>query len=166
MRRHRERGQSLVEFAIVLPLFMFMLIGIFDFGRVVWSTNTLQAAAREAARFAIVHGGSATTACPVGPHSADQVTPVASPSCPYPSDSTQAIKDVAIANAGAAGGPVTVTVCYGAGCSGDTNAVGATNVRSTPITVVVSTTVNLVTPALLGMSSFPLTASTTMLVNH
>lgn len=166
MKRRRERGQSLVEFSIVLPVFMVLLMGVLDFGRVIWATNTLQAAAREAARFAIVHGGSPTTPCPVGPHSPDQVTPVADASCPYPSDSTQSIKDVAIANATAAGGPVTVTVCYGAGCTGDTNAAGATNVRGTPVTVTVSTTVSLVTPALLGMSAFPLGATTTMLVNH
>jgi Flp pilus assembly protein TadG len=163
----RERGQTLVEFAIVLPMFMVLLMGVLDFGRVVWTTNTLQAAAREAARFAIVHGGSATTACPVGPADLPTtVVPAASSSCPYPSPSTQAIKDTATAFATGAGGAITVTVCYGAGCSGDTNVSGATDKRGTPVTVVVSTTVNLVTPALLGITSTPLSATTTMLVNH
>jgi Flp pilus assembly protein TadG len=166
MRRRRERGQGLVEFAVVLPVFMVLLLGVVDFGRVVWTTNILQAATREAARFAIVHGGAATTACPVGPRSPETVVPAASASCPYPSDSTQSIKDLALGYATGAGGALTVTVCYGTGCSGDANAAGATNARGTPVTVSITTTVNLVTPSLLGMSAFPLSASTTMLVNH
>jgi hypothetical protein len=59
-----------------------------------------------------------------------------------------------------------VTVCYGTGCSGNTDAVGANNTRGTPITVVVSSTVGLVVPSLLGRSSFSLSGNSTMVVNH
>ena len=54
MNRHRQRGQSLVEVALVLPILVLILLGVFDFGRSVFAFNTVANAAREAARVAIV----------------------------------------------------------------------------------------------------------------
>ena len=51
----RTRGQALVEFALVIPLFLVLLVGIFDLGRAVFAFNTLTNAAREGARIAIVN---------------------------------------------------------------------------------------------------------------
>jgi hypothetical protein len=164
--RRRTRGQALVEFALVLPIFLAMLLGIVDLGRVIWANNALAGAAREAARFAIVHGGSASTACPVGPPGADTQIPMPSPTCPYPSPSKQAIKDLARGYALAGGSNIVVSVCYGEGCSGDTDAADATNARGTPITVRITSQIRLTTPALLGMTSFGVAASSTMVVNH
>lgn len=53
--RHRQRGQGLVEIALVLPLLLLIFMGIFDFGRAVFAYNTATNAAREAARLAIVN---------------------------------------------------------------------------------------------------------------
>lgn len=58
-RRHGSRGQSLVEFALILPIFVLILVGILDFGRAVYAFNTLNNAAREGARLAIVDQTSA-----------------------------------------------------------------------------------------------------------
>ena len=61
MRARRERrgrpstGQSLVEFALVLPVFILTLVALFDLGRAVFAYNTLTNAAREGARLAIVN---------------------------------------------------------------------------------------------------------------
>lgn len=49
-----ERGQDLVEFALVLPLLVLLFFGIIEFGRVIFTYNTLANAAREGARFGIV----------------------------------------------------------------------------------------------------------------
>jgi Flp pilus assembly protein TadG len=49
-RRDRTRGQALVEFALVLPMFAMVLFGIIDLGRYVFSLNSMNEAAREAAR--------------------------------------------------------------------------------------------------------------------
>lgn len=49
-----ERGQDLVEFALVLPLLVLLFFGIIEFGRAVFTYNTLANAAREGARFGIV----------------------------------------------------------------------------------------------------------------
>ena len=53
-----ERAQSLVEFALVLPIFLLLVTGILDVARAVWQENTLAYAAREGTRYAIVHGAS------------------------------------------------------------------------------------------------------------
>jgi Flp pilus assembly protein TadG len=53
-----ERAQALVEFALVLPIFLLLVTGIFDVGRAVWQENTLAYAAREGTRYAIVHGAA------------------------------------------------------------------------------------------------------------
>src|SRR6476469_138889 len=50
----RSRGQALVEFALVFPILMVMLIAIFDLGRAVFAYNDITNAAREGARLAIV----------------------------------------------------------------------------------------------------------------
>jgi len=44
-----RRGQALVEFALVLPLLLMLLLGVADFGRVFSTSITLEAAARDAA---------------------------------------------------------------------------------------------------------------------
>ncbi len=49
------RGQSLVEFALVLPIFIFLALMVFDLGRVVYYSSTVHNAAREAARYGIVN---------------------------------------------------------------------------------------------------------------
>jgi PKD repeat protein len=48
-RRRRSRGQSLVEFAIILPIMFVFLAAIIDLGRVFYATVTLNNAAREGA---------------------------------------------------------------------------------------------------------------------
>jgi len=53
-RRRSRRGQTLVEFALILPIFILLLVGIFDFGRAVYAYNTISNASREAVRLGIV----------------------------------------------------------------------------------------------------------------
>jgi len=53
-RRPDRRGQAAVEFALVLPLLVLMMVGIFDLGRGVYAWSTLNNAAREGARQGIV----------------------------------------------------------------------------------------------------------------
>jgi Flp pilus assembly protein TadG len=49
------RGQALVEFALVIPIFLLLMVALFDMGRAVFAYNTLTNAAREGARIAIVN---------------------------------------------------------------------------------------------------------------
>lgn len=49
----------MVEFAIVFALiFVPLVFGIIEFGRVTWAKNMVTSAAREGVRFAVVHGSS------------------------------------------------------------------------------------------------------------
>lgn len=52
--RQDSRGQAMVEFALVVTIFVLVLVGLFDVGRAVFAFNTVNNAAREAARLAIV----------------------------------------------------------------------------------------------------------------
>lgn len=49
-----RRGQSLVEFALVVPLLLLMLVGIIEFGRAWNISQTVTFAARQGARVAAV----------------------------------------------------------------------------------------------------------------
>lgn len=53
--RRRSRGQALVEFALVVPLFILVVVGIFEGARAIYTYNALSNAAREAVREAVVH---------------------------------------------------------------------------------------------------------------
>jgi hypothetical protein len=168
--RRSQEGQGLLEFALVLPVFLALLLGTVDIGRGIWANNTVANAAREAARYAAVRGGSKLNACVVGPTLlAPGDIPAAGPACPIPSPSKQGIKNVAIGYLAAAGTNVVVTVCYGTPCSGDTDATlpkPATNARGTAVTVVVSSQVPMLVGGFLGLGTINVSSTSTMLVNH
>ena len=49
-----QRGAAAVEFALVFPIFLVLLFGTFEFGRLVYLWNTVQEVSRSAARQAVV----------------------------------------------------------------------------------------------------------------
>lgn len=49
-------GATMVEFAFGFLLFLVLVLGVMEFGRAVWIYTTVSYAAREGARFAVVHG--------------------------------------------------------------------------------------------------------------
>ena len=49
-----ETGQSIIEFALVLPMLMALCIGMAELGRATWAWNMAQMAASEGARRGIV----------------------------------------------------------------------------------------------------------------
>jgi Flp pilus assembly protein TadG len=62
VRRFRQdrRGQALVEFALVVPILLLLVLGIFDFGRA-WNLHqTITHAAREGAREAAMFDDTRT----------------------------------------------------------------------------------------------------------
>lgn len=55
LRCDKEKGQSLVEMALVSLLFFFLLFGILEFGRALWTYNTIVNGTRAGARWGVVN---------------------------------------------------------------------------------------------------------------
>jgi Flp pilus assembly protein TadG len=77
-RRRRSGGQALVEFALVFPIFVLLLFGLIDVGRLVYVNNALAQGAREGARWGAVQNRSQTAASrtTVGDHALGSMTAV------------------------------------------------------------------------------------------
>lgn len=56
---NNEKGQSLVEFALILPILLVLVMGIVQFGFIFNAHITVTHAAREGARLAVVGGNNA-----------------------------------------------------------------------------------------------------------
>ncbi len=60
-RRRRERGNTTLEAALSLTVFLMSIFGIMDLGRMVFSYNLVAHGAREGVRYAIVHGNNSAS---------------------------------------------------------------------------------------------------------
>jgi Flp pilus assembly protein TadG len=75
----RQRGQSLVEFALVFPIFALLVFGVLDGGRAILTYNQAAQASRNVARVASVNCFTTATRCstasgtPIGDEMASQV---------------------------------------------------------------------------------------------
>jgi Flp pilus assembly protein TadG len=76
VRPHRSGGQSLVEFALVIPIIILLIVGFVEIGRAVFAYNTIANAARQAVRVAVVNQISDVTDC-------DETRPVEDPYEPH-----------------------------------------------------------------------------------
>jgi Flp pilus assembly protein TadG len=86
-----RRGQSLVEFALVIPIVVLLIVSFVEIGRAVFAYNTIANAARQAARVAAVNQLPDVTDC-------DETRPIEDPYEPHWS-----IRGCAIAAAAALG---------------------------------------------------------------
>ena len=146
-RRRRGRGQALVEFALVAPIFFLILFSIIEFGRYVFTVQILNEAAREGARYAIVHGSQAL--CPSGPMPGVTV--------PNPCDpSGQRVIDVVTRNAAGVAGtaPIVVTVTW-----------PIDNARGHTVSVSVSYQFQTLVPVV-PLPPIQVTGASTLVVNH
>jgi Flp pilus assembly protein TadG len=100
--RRRDRGQALVEFALVAPILLFLLLGIVDMARAWNSFQVLTDAGREGTRRAVVDNGS--TAQEVR----DVIKQAAARAGLVVTDA-----DITVAEGAGRGDPTTVTVQYG-----------------------------------------------------
>ena len=68
-----ERGASAVEFALVVPILILIMIGIVNFGFVLAQQISLNNAARQAARYAVVDGRTCADIKTEGKNAAETV---------------------------------------------------------------------------------------------
>ncbi len=113
-----RQGQGLVEFALVLPVLVLIVAGIFDLGRAFYASITIKNAARVGARYGTLHPADSQGTCDSAKFEANSsgividyvnvtITCSTTITCaaPYPSPMT--------ASAGcSASQPITVTVNY------------------------------------------------------
>lgn len=63
--RHGERGNALVEFALMSTMALTLIFGVVDFGRALYTYHLVSNAARAATRYAMVRGSTCTVSgCP------------------------------------------------------------------------------------------------------
>jgi hypothetical protein len=155
----------MVEFALIAPLFFVLLFSLIEFGRMVYYIQMLNNAAREGARYAIVHGKDSS--CPSGPI---QPTP--------PCDTTganvvKAVKDYAIAviDPGAADFAVTIKWCNTADCPGSQG--DGTNSRGQTVAVEVAYNYKPLIGSVFSdwsgavpLPTFHLTGGSSLVINH
>ncbi len=75
-RWRSDRGQNLVEFSLISFMFIIVLLGVVEMGRMVLVFTTIANAARAGARYAIVHGGDRTGSGVNGPSGPGSVTQI------------------------------------------------------------------------------------------
>ena len=71
----RQDGQTLVEFALVLPVFLLVVFGLLDVGRLVYINSSLSQAAREGARLGAAEASWTGRASPACVGDADEIGP-------------------------------------------------------------------------------------------
>lgn len=78
--RNRRSGQSMVEFALLVPVFMLLVLGLVDTARVVYYYNVISSSAREGAREAVLAydqcSNTSDSACGSGPQSGNSLVGV------------------------------------------------------------------------------------------
>jgi Flp pilus assembly protein TadG len=83
-----ERGSTAVEFALVAPLIIVMLFGIFEFGRALWTQGVLDYAVEEASRCASVNATTCGSAGAIETFAAGKTTPLNLPSSTFVATTT------------------------------------------------------------------------------
>jgi hypothetical protein len=143
----RSPGQALVEFALVAPIFFFLLFGTIEAGRFILFYETLNNATREGARYAIVHGSNSS--CPSGPMPPG-MTP---PGCYDPTGAkvVQRVKDTAF---GLLGTAVTVSPVW----------TGLGNGRDADVTVTATYTYQPLVP--IPIPAITITAESRLVINN
>jgi Flp pilus assembly protein TadG len=63
-QNRKQKGQSMVEFAMVVPFLLLVVVGTIELGRAYYSYNTLSKAVREGARYVAGHPYDSTLELP------------------------------------------------------------------------------------------------------
>jgi hypothetical protein len=157
-RRRRTRGQALVEFSLVAPMFFILLFGIIEAGRFIFYYETLSHATREGARYAIVNGANVEPfGCPTGPPAPGRTA------CdPTGADVVTKVRQAAL---GVTGTAVTVDRCWWyTACDFGTHGDGD-NARGATVTVSASYTYSSLIP-LVPLPSITVSAESSLVINN
>lgn len=159
-RDGRRKGQALVEFALVIPVLLLFMLAITDFARGIFIYSVISDAAREGARYAIVHGSLATAD---GEQASGPGTSDASGTYVVSAAKTYAY--------GLNANLLNVGVCWGYGCTIASDCSSSTNTAKAPgvdipVTVRTCYSFEAVTAPFLGVGAIPLSAQATLAITH
>ena len=147
----RTRGQALVEFALLAPVFFLVLFAIIEAGRFMFYYEVLNNATREGARYAIVNGANSLV-CPTGP-----AAPGSVPCDTDGSDVEEHVRDAAL---GMVGADIAVTRLWHDGTGVETN-----NSRGFTVTVTAVYTYTSLVP-IVPLPAITVEAESSLVVNN
>lgn len=163
-RHHPGLGQTLVEFALVIPLFLVLLLGLIDLARFVYLNNTLAQVAREGARLASVQAawiGYSGASCSIPVPDLDPA-----PGSPCPASAADFRTRVGQAvNRNSVGLGQIDSSQIAISCAALDDGCASGNGSGSEVTVVVSYTFSVLTPIVGQFTNVPLSASATMVIN-
>jgi Flp pilus assembly protein TadG len=171
MNGTRQRGSALMEYAVVLTVLFTMIFGIMDFSRAMFAYHWVSFAAREATRYASVHGSTYSTACPTS------APWVSTSNCEISSANTANVTNYVQSFAqgiyfdgtttGNGGLTVTTTWPGSTGSPAGCNTTKGTNSPGCPVKVVVTYIYGFSLPYMSGkVSSITMTSTSQVLVNQ
>lgn len=159
-RGRNGRGQAVTEFALVIPIFLLVLYGIIEFGRYVYTVQVVNNAAREGARYAIVHGAKSLS--PSGPMPGDLVFGVPTNATdPTGENVRDAVRNYAVGVIGSIDFPA--QTCPFSAPFPTNPCWDTSNLRGEKVTVVVHTTFSLLLP--IPIPTITVEGSSTLVVN-
>jgi TadE-like protein len=125
MRRDARRGtgQAVTEFALIFPLFLLVVLLVVDLARAIFVYSVISDAAREGARYAIVHGTESATDNP----------PVSGPGSGDPDGSVYVAPQSKAVAVGIDQSVLNVGVCWGFGCQVPPDCRAGTNLANAPV---------------------------------
>lgn len=160
----------MVEFALIAPLFFFMLFSIIEFGRAVYYIQILNNAAGEGARYAIVHGSNSRADS--GPLPVTETNPPKSRVAKDPTGAkiVAATKAAAIAIIDSTANAFTVDVRW---CANDGNVADCPGIdgdgdngRNQTVKVSVSYTFQPLIAGVVPLPTFTMTGGSTLVINN
>ena len=152
-----ERGQSMVEMALILPILVLLMIGLFDLGRIVFTANALSDGAR--------HGARHATTDPDGAEYCDRIDAAVQSAIRGQALSTYTVTYTTVTEDGIETG--TYVLCANGVDGPDKGALPVTARPGDRIEVDLEADLNLITPfvaAATGRSTFDLQSTSTMQV--
>ena len=78
-----DRGASAVEFALVFPVFILMVLGIFEFSRALWTSSLLNYAVQAAARCGAVDTATCGSSTDTVTYAVQNSSPLSIPSSDF-----------------------------------------------------------------------------------
>ena len=161
-RRGNHRGQALAEFALIVPLFLLLALALVDFARGIFIYSVISNAAREGARYAMVHGSLAAADNP----------PASGPGTADPDGTIYVVPKTRELAFGLDQSALLVGVCWGFECSIPPNCTGAAPptadgpVPNVPVTVRTCYEFQPITASFLRVGPMRLGAQATLTITH